>query len=301
MMKNGARYKVQGTRLKTWMGLFFVVCRGPCAMRRFYHGIIAGVAGLMLVGLSAVACAGPLQSKERFHFVQITDTHFGNRDHLDRTRRLVEQINRLPFEIACVVHTGDVFADNIAADTITTEGLTVLRQLRAPLHILPGNHDILEKDLERTLQAYRQRVGPLIHQAVYHNVVFVFAYTEPLALGFEVKGYDPLKELKAALSSAGGRPVILFHHRAAVDDYYEFAAHPGWAGEARSQFEALLRAFNVKAVITGHFHRDELHLSDGIPTFAAPPVAGYWGRQASFRIYEYQDGIRTYRTIYLQD
>jgi hypothetical protein len=194
-----------------------------------------------------------------------------------------------------------VFADNITDDSIATEGMAVLRQLKAPLHILPGNHDILEKDLERTLQAYRQRVGPLVHQAEYNGVVFVFGYTEPLALGFEVKGYDPLKELKAALSSAGGKPVVLFHHRAAVEDYYEFAMHPGWNSEARLRFEALLRDFNVKALITGHFHRDELHAPDGISIFSAPPVAGYWGRQASFRIYEYHDGLRSYRTIYLEN
>jgi hypothetical protein len=30
-------------------------------------------------------------------------------------------------------------------------------------------------------------------------------------------------------------------------------------------------------------------------------VAGYWGRQASFRLYEYRDGRVGYRTIYLQD
>ncbi len=263
--------------------------------------IIAGLASLMLIGLAVAACAGPPQNGARFHFVQITDTHFGDRDHLDRTRRLVEQINRLPFEIACVVHTGDMFADNITNERITAEGLAVLRQLRAPLHILPGNHDIREEDLERTLQAYRQRVGPLVHQAEYNGVVFVFGYTEPLALGFDVNGYDPLKELKAALTSAGGRPIVLFHHRAAVDDYYEFAMHPGWGGEARRRFEALLRDFNVKAVIAGHFHRDELHASDGIPIFTAPPVAGYWGRQGSFRVYEYLDGIRSYRTIYLKD
>lgn len=263
--------------------------------------ILAGLAALMLIGLSAAACAGPSPSEARFHFVQITDTHFGDRDHLDRTRRLVEQINHLPLEIACVVHTGDVFADNITDDRITAEGMAVLQQLKAPLHVLPGNHDILEKDPERTLQAYRQRVGPLVHQAEYNGVVFVFGYTEPLALGFDVKGYDPLKELKAALCGAGGKPVLLFHHRAAVEDYYEFALHPGWSGEARRRFEALVHDWNVKAVISGHFHRDELHGLNGVPIFTAPPVAGYWGRQASFRIYDYHDGIRSYRTIYLKE
>jgi hypothetical protein len=57
----------------------------------------------------------------------------------------------------------------------------------------------------------------------------------------------------------------------------------------------------VQAVITGHFHRDELHWLDGIPIFAAPPVAAYWGRQASFRLYEYRDGRLGYRAVYLQE
>jgi UDP-2,3-diacylglucosamine pyrophosphatase LpxH len=62
-----------------------------------------------------------------------------------------------------------------------------------------------------------------------------------------------------------------------------------------------LAGYDVKAVITGHFHRDELHWVGGRPVFAAPPVAGYWGRQASFRLYEYRDGRLSYRTIYLAE
>jgi hypothetical protein len=62
-----------------------------------------------------------------------------------------------------------------------------------------------------------------------------------------------------------------------------------------------LRAHTIKAVITGHFHRDELHWTDGIPVFSAPPVAGFWGRQASYRLYEYRAGNLSYRTLYLAD
>jgi len=236
-----------------------------------------------------------------FYFVQISDTHFGERDHLERTRRLVEQINRLPYDIACVVHTGDIFADNITDSSVLDEGLAVLRRLKAPLHLLPGNHDILQNDLERTMTAYARRVGSLIHAAEYHGVVLLFAYTEPLALGFELKDYDILRELEAAFARSTGKPIILFHHRPAVDDYYEHAVHPGWGERARARLVTLLRANNVKAVITGHFHRDELHWAGGIPIFAAPPVAGYWGRQAGFRVYEYCDGQLGYRTVYLPE
>jgi len=255
----------------------------------------------LLVWLSVLPPPAGAESGNRFYFVQITDTHLGERDHLERTRRLVERINQVPYALACVVHTGDIFADNLLDSGVREAGLAVLQRLRAPLHLLPGNHDILQKDPERTAAAYARHVGPLIHQAEYHGVVFVMAYTEPLALDFAVPGYDPLQGLEAALARADGKPVILFHHRPAVDDYYEFAGSPGWTPAARAALEKRLAPHDVEAVVTGHFHRDELHWIGGRPVFAAPPVAGYWGRQASFRLYEYREGRLGYRTVYLQE
>jgi 3',5'-cyclic AMP phosphodiesterase CpdA len=266
------------------------------------------IVGLLVLLLGALGCgsapapaAGERAADPGLYFVQITDTHFGDRDHLARTRRLVDRINNLPYEIACVVHTGDIFADNVADAAVRKAGLAELERLKAPLHLLPGNHDILEKSLEQTAGDYTRAVGPLIHQAEYGGVVFVFAYTEPAARGFTIPGYDPLPAIEAVLKQSAGKPVILFHHRPAVDDCYEFTLHPGWDPQARAALENLLRAYRVRAVITGHFHRDELHWLDGIPIFSAPPVAGYWGRQASFRLYHYEGGRLGYRTVYLAD
>jgi predicted phosphodiesterase len=259
---------------------------------------------LLTVLSPAAGCAassGSSSGAVRFYFVQITDTHFGDRDHLERTRQLVDMVNRLPYEIACVVHTGDVFADNITDEAIVSQGLAILGRLKAPVHILPGNHDILQGSHEQTFSAFTRWIGPPIQKAEYHGVVFLCAYTEPAALGFAAPGYDPLPALEAALASTAGRPVVVFHHRPAVEDFYSNALHPGWDGKARRRLETLLLGHNVKAVVTGHFHRDELHWLEGIPVFAAPPVAGYWGRQASFRLYEYRDGRVGYRTIYLED
>jgi hypothetical protein len=105
--------------------------------------------------------------------------------------------------------------------------------------------------------------------------------------------------MEAIFKQAAGKPILLFHHRPAVDDYYEFALHPGWDPAERRAFETLLRTHRVRGVVTGHFHRDELHWLEDVPVFAAPPVAGYWGRQASFRLYEYRNGRLGYRTVYL--
>jgi 3',5'-cyclic AMP phosphodiesterase CpdA len=267
--------------------------------------LICGLLLTFILLLSGPVCCAladdGLQKEQGFFFVQITDTHIGERNHLERTRKLVDRINRLPFPIACVVHTGDIFADNITHAAVVEAGLAELRRLKAPLHLLPGNHDILAGAIEETAAAYIRRVGPLVHAALHHDVVFVFAYTEPLALGFSVKGYDPIAEIQGELQRFPGKPVFLFHHRPAIEDHYEYAGSQAWSAQGRSAFEELLRAHTIKAVITGHFHRDELHWTDGIPVFSAPPVAGFWGRQASYRLYEYRAGNLSYRTLYLAD
>ncbi len=54
------------------------------------------------------------------------------------------------------------------------------------------------------------------------------------------------------------------------------------------------------AAIAGHFHRDEFHDLGGVPLLVAAPVSGRFGRQTSFRIYEYDSGRLTYRTWYLE-
>jgi 3',5'-cyclic AMP phosphodiesterase CpdA len=248
-----------------------------------------------------VAAALPAAADEVLRFVQITDTHLGDRDHLERTRRLVAEINRLPFDVACVVHTGDIFADGVPAAPARERLMAVFRDLKVPIYFLPGNHDIPAADPARGAADFRRELGPLVHRAEHRGVALVFAYTEPLALGFAVDGYDPEAEIESALAGAGGRPILFFHHRPAAEDFYNGAVHPGWDPAGRLRLERILGGHPVRAVVTGHFHRDELHWAGGIPVFAGPPVAAYWGRQASFRLYDFRDGRLGYRTVYLYE
>jgi len=247
----------------------------------------------------ALACTGAREDNH-FYFVQIADTHFGDRDHLERTKKVVDQINNLPMKIQCVVHTGDITMDMIEDEALVTKGLAVLDDLNAPIHYVPGNHDINPGRLEQTKQVYIERLGELLSKKEYEGVIFIFIYTEPLAESFMMDGYEPLNLLKAALEDAGGNPVIVFHHTPSVEDFYGNVMHKGWGEEVRRPWEETLNSHNVKAVITGHFHRDEYHWLGGVPLYVSSPVAGYWGRQATFRIYEYKNGKVGYRTQYIE-
>ena len=235
-----------------------------------------------------------------FFFVQITDTHFGVDDHNAVVARMVDLINQLPMQVEFVVHTGDVGTDNLDDGKTATAGHAILGRLKMPLYVVPGNHDIVPQHLAATREAFEKNFGPLCTNFTCHGVVFLLVYTEPLKRSGDVEGYDPIAWLKEHLQAAGGAPVIVCNHMPPVEDFYNNKMHYGWRKEVRARWESLLQTNNVKAEITGHFHRDEMHWLGDTPLYVAAPAARFWGRQPSFRLYEYRDGHLSYRTIYLE-
>ena len=235
-----------------------------------------------------------------FYFVQITDTHWGDADHLDRTRKVVARIKTLPMEIKCVAHTGDITMRRLDDKNIVSEGLEILQELNVPIYYVSGNWDILPQKLLPTYQAYVENFGDPITQTEYENVIFRFMYTEPLRESFTIEDYSPLEQLEEYLKKSDGKPVIIFHHAPSVENFYNNAMHTGWEDDLRKRWVELLNQYNVKAVIAGHFHKDEHHWLGNVPLYVSSSIAGYDGRQATFRIYEYRNGKLGYRTQYVQ-
>jgi len=240
------------------------------------------------------------EAKRPFYFVQITDTHFGRRSNTARNAKAVEMINALPMKIACVIHTGDITSNRLMHKPTVDESLAALKKLKAPLHFIPGNHDVITRNRIATLEVYRKRYGKLLIEATYNGVAFVGVYTEPLADDFPLEGFDPLKQLDAALKRARGKPAIVFHHTPCVKDFYSNRMHHGWPADLRAKWTRVLNSHNVAAVLAGHFHRDEHHWLGKVPLYVSASIDGAWGRQASFRIYEYADGRLSYRTQYIE-
>lgn len=232
-----------------------------------------------------------------FYFVQITDTHY---DHYDRTRKAVEMINNLPMPIKFVVHTRDITMNNIEDEEIVDSALSEMKKISVPVYYVPGNHDILPDKLDSTKKIYIDNFGPLASQAEYDGVLFLFIYTEPLTMKFKVDGYEPFKQLEKYLKESNGKPVIVFHHTSSADDFYNNAMHTVWPKDVRDRWVKLLNEYNVKAVIAGHFHRDEHYWLGNVPLYISSSIASYWGRQGTFRIYEYRDGKISYRTQYIE-
>ncbi|MDD3276350.1 MAG: metallophosphoesterase [Kiritimatiellales bacterium] len=241
--------------------------------------------------------AGFAVASEPVFFVQLTDTHFGSEESFERGRSAVEAINALPMDISFVVVTGDIMQNCITDSNQVNRVFQTLGKLNAPLHFVPGNHDLLKDAPEQTMAAFTNRFGPLISSVQCGGVDFVFVCTEPLSGGVQISGYDPLKELDALL---GDRPAVVFNHVPSADDFYSNQVHNGWRRSATGrQWTEILNRHSVLAVIAGHFHRDEQDWIGAVPLFVATPLSEKAGRQGTFRIYEIEDGRIRYRTQYL--
>lgn len=235
-----------------------------------------------------------------FYFVQITDTHFGDRGPIERASMIVDRINHLPMDVKFVLHSGDITMNRIDDPVTVANGLAVLNELAVPIHYVPGNHDILLEKLDATKRTYTNKFGPLVTSVQYDGVTFIFIYTEPLAKSFSLDGYDPLQQLENCLNQTGKTPVVICHHTPCLENFYRNEMHEGWKKDIRDQWVKLINSYNVKAVIAGHFHRDEHHWLGEVPLYVSSSVAGYWERQATFRIYEYKNGKISYRTQYIR-
>lgn len=254
----------------------------------------------LVIFCALAAFASPIYA-QHFYFVQMTDIHFGDDDNAARAAKVVDDINHLPMKAECVVITGDIVSENILDSKIVEMALNTMKPLKAPVHYIAGNNDILKiGDTAATRDVYVKSFGPLTLKAEYNGVIFLMLYTEPLRRPVNIPGYDPLKWLAQALKDAGKKPVIIFTHSPVDDDFWGNEIRSlGWPKETRNKWEALIKSHNVKAVVTGHFHRDELHWISNTPEFVSAPIASSFGRQITYRLYEYTDGKIDYRTIYL--
>jgi len=260
--------------------------------------LFAVIACLLFV--AAVVYASDPEESPHFYFVQITDTHYNEPGSEERIEKVVNAVNELPMKIECVVHTGDITQEKLEEESTVKNAIVLFNKFKMPIHFLPGNHDILRKRYKETKHSYTDHFGGLTTYREYNGVVFLLIFTEPLAQAFADDAYDPLVELETGLKRAAGKPVIVFHHTLSVDDFYKNTMHDGWKKEIQDKWVELLNQYNVKAVITGHFHRDEHHWLGDVPLYVCAPISAYWDRQLTYRIYEYRDGKVGYRTQYIE-
>jgi len=248
---------------------------------------------------------------DEFWFAQITDTHFGRTLHHQRFTNAIERINNLPFNLDVVAHTGDFASDNMERNIVAITNLFATITA-APLIVVPGNHDISnrgadpKKRITDCLEVYQKHIGELGTVTETENAFYITVCTEGLYPEFadigEITGFDPVTFTREALAkNTAGKPAFVFTHRPDGDDFYNDTHHPARMTR-RDEWRKTLADGGATALIAGHFHREEYQNDAyGVPVYVCGPIANYWGRQGSFRVFYFRDNKLSYHTVYIED
>ena len=238
-----------------WTGAGIAYALGPA-------GVLAGTA-LADGAVSAI------------DFVQISDSHIGfhqeaNPDVGASLRASVAAINALENQPAFVIHTGDV--THLSKPEQFANAKEILSQLRAPLIVLPGEHDFIGKDYNSFFAAFpsmergKKWFSWDRNGAHFVALINVFDFENMGLLGA-----DQLDWLRRDLAARKKEtPVVVFTHA----PLYALFPSWGWTTQDGAQALALLRRFDNVTVLSGHIHQVVTH-QEGNIRFATANATAY--------------------------
>jgi 3',5'-cyclic AMP phosphodiesterase CpdA len=169
------------------------------------------------------------------------------------TKKVISEINRLPFPIDFVLHTGDIMTDATVDEYLYAKDL--FSALNYPIYYIPGNHDNSE-GIQRNL------VGVETVKPTYDYVVEIkgmqLVCVDSASSGMDHGGKlndDQLAWLDSICSAASDQPLIvaIHHHIRPFDSQFIdfFGTQNG------DEIHAILRkaGSRLRGVFSGHIHQ----------------------------------------------
>lgn len=190
------------------------------------------------------------------YFAQITDIHVGNNNlNGEAAKRhlatALDEIASFAPQPACILATADLVCSGRRDEL--QEYAEIVAGATLPVHALPANHDLWG---EEGSAAWQELIGPE-HQAVELNGVTVLMFPDirrkPEGGWHARVTPEHLEWLEEEL---GRRPpgscVVAFHGPILEQDGNW---HDNWRDGNAEEFLGLMRAHDVAALLTGHWHR----------------------------------------------
>jgi 3',5'-cyclic AMP phosphodiesterase CpdA len=209
-------------------------------------------------------------------FVQISDSHIGfalpaNPDVAKTLALTVERINALPVQPAFVMHTGDV--THLSRTDQFDQAKQILAGLRAPLFVIPGEHDAIGAEgAKRFAAAFPNADAPKGWWSFDRGGVHFVSLVN--VLNFEtmgVLGDEQLAWLEADLKGrSADTPIVVFGHVPLYALYPKW----GWTTSDGAKAIAMLRRFSAVTVLNGHIHQT-ITQREGTITFATIAATAY--------------------------
>lgn len=211
-----------------------------------------------------------------------TGTYPSNALMVGRNEFVVDVCNRI--DASVVIHLGDIvhpLPAEEAHETVVELAAGIYRQLRHPIHFVPGNHDIGDKPnafvavppvADEYYDTFERTWGKPFHSFELDRLHFVIVDTPVLNSGLEREQRQRAwLEADLAAAAEGGARIFLFTH------YPPFLREPGETehydniGEpARSWLLDLVERYRVEAVFSGHVHNFAFNHYRGTEFYVLP-------------------------------
>ncbi len=195
------------------------------------------------------------QTNYPFEFALITDIHISQTEtSVEDLQKTVSVINNMP-EVQFVFVSGDLTEGGDRKSI--TKAKELLDELRVPYFAVPGNHET--KWSESGVMDFSRIFGGDRFRYDYGDFVFLGFNSGPIIRMMDGHvGMQDIIWLENELNAIDKdkRIVVITHYplqHGDVDNWYEVTD--------------LLRKYNVKAVLGGHYHQNKLTDYDGIPAF----------------------------------
>jgi len=191
-------------------------------------------------------------------FAQISDSHMGfnkaaNQDVAATLQTAIDRINALPVQPEFILHTGDITHLSKTQEFDAVEQL--LKRLRAPVHYVPGEHDVLVDNGRE----YQERFGKGAKGAGWYSFdqkgvhfIGLVNVVDLKAGGLGQLGKDQLEWLEDDVHKLStSTPIVVFAHIPLWSVYPEW----GWGTDDAAQALSYLKRFGSVSVLNGHIHQ----------------------------------------------
>ncbi|WP_237153882.1 metallophosphoesterase family protein [Oryzibacter oryziterrae] len=187
-------------------------------------------------------------------------------------------------DIDLVVALGDLTLDGANLEADLAFGRGAIEALRAPVLVLPGNHDVgdIARDTsqpanDQRLARWERHFGPSYWQSdAIDGWRLLGINSQVLATGLPQEDAQ-WAFLDRAAAQSGERKLALFSHMPLFLQHWDEPDRPAWAipSPARPRLKSLIEAHDVRAVTVGHMHRILDLRVEGEPAFI-------WAAASSF-------------------
>ena len=201
-----------------------------------------------------------------FKFVQIADTQLGvgGYEHDKKTfKAAVKQVNELKVDMVFIC--GDLVGK--ANDKSFKDFNAIKAGFKMPCHCAAGNHDVNNQPTKKSLEFYRDQIGPDYFEVKHKGYSFVIVNTQlwKAPLHGESEKHDEWVKITLKKAKADNHPVfIVAHYPLFLKNPNEEEKYWNLPKAKRLELLKLFKDHGVVAVIGGHRHKTLINSYKGI-------------------------------------